>query len=250
MPFSGDRPEVDRGQVRQMLLDSLPPSSIRWDHQMRAALPQDDVTCEVSFQNGAHERFDLVVGADGARSPLRPLVLDAKPILRHSVRGIWDRRRRHGPPGHRTPCRTRLDVCSRRPQSPVCLPGRQCPHQGLRRAEGAEGLDRNRRPRSIIRWNNPAGLAAQIVGWSESLSRMIVKCGETITPRPIYALPVSHHWVDRPGVTHHGDAAHLMSPFTGEGAELAMRNAADLAAAPTHRTRLGHCGSTCRCGNA
>src|ERR1700684_714163 len=69
----GDRPEVDRTQLRQMLLDSLPEGVTRWHHKLLAAKPQDDGSFQLAFENGVTETFDLVVGADGAWSRIRLL---------------------------------------------------------------------------------------------------------------------------------------------------------------------------------
>lgn len=78
-----------------------------------------------------------------------------------------------------------------------------------------------------------ASLAAHFAGWSENLLELMYRSGDRITPRTIQALPVGHRWEHRPGITLLGDAAHLMSPFGGNGANLAMLDAADLALALT-----------------
>lgn len=67
--------------------------------------------------------------------------------------------------------------------------------------------------------------------WDSSLLNFIHSCDDSFVPRGLYALPVGHRWDSKRGITLLGDAAHLMSPFAGEGVNLAMFDAADLALA-------------------
>ncbi|MEV7803163.1 FAD-dependent monooxygenase [Microbispora sp. NPDC088329] len=72
-------------------------------------------------------------------------------------------------------------------------------------------------------------LLERFAHWSPALRGYITDTG--YVNRPLFALPVPHVWEHTPGVTLLGDAAHLMSPFSGMGANLAMRDGADLARA-------------------
>ncbi len=70
--------------------------------------------------------------------------------------------------------------------------------------------------------------------WDDQLLNLIRYCDDSFIPRPLYVLPINHTWETQPGITLIGDAAHLISPFGGEGANLAMLDAAELALAITN----------------
>ena len=84
---SWGRPEIDRTELRRILIESLPEGIIRWGKRLRS-VDAEDLTLQ--FDDGTEKGFDLLVGADGAWSKVRPLLSSDAATL------CWPRRCGHG----------------------------------------------------------------------------------------------------------------------------------------------------------
>jgi 2-polyprenyl-6-methoxyphenol hydroxylase-like FAD-dependent oxidoreductase len=234
---NGNRPEVHRSDLRRILLDSLPAGTIRWGAKVTAARALPDGRHEVTFADGATVTTDLLIGADGAWSKVRPLVSDAVPVYC----------------GFSFAETNLLDADVRYPESAALIGG------GLFFALGEDkGFLAHRETDGKLHvyialrtgpdWATSgdidfgdttaakARLLENFADWDARLRALITEADTPLIPRPIHALPVGHGWERTPGVTLLGDAAHVMSPFAGEGANLAMLDGAELGIAlASHR---------------
>jgi len=229
---NGIRPEVDRGALRDMLLQSLPANFIHWGSKVTNVVKLEGGRHQVTLASGETFTTALLIGADGAWSKVRPLLSDAQPIYL----GI-------------SFVETHLlDADVRHPES-VALVG----NGSMFALSDEKGLITHRDGDGRItvyialktpeHWVTSSGIdfrdteAAKLqllnhfTDWNDQLRALIAESDTELLPRSIYTLPVGHRWERTPGVTLLGDAAHLMSPFAGEGANLAMLDAAELAEA-------------------
>ncbi|KAI0737323.1 hypothetical protein C8Q80DRAFT_328592 [Daedaleopsis nitida] len=74
------RPEIDRSVLRKLLLDAVPPESVKWGHALGSARALGSGKHELTFSNRGTVECDILVGADSANSRVRPLVAPATPI--------------------------------------------------------------------------------------------------------------------------------------------------------------------------
>ncbi|GGV09647.1 hypothetical protein GCM10010245_18230 [Streptomyces spectabilis] len=63
---TGASPEVQRGELRQLLLDALPDGTVRWGHKATGVRALAEGRHEVTFADGTSAVTSLLVGADGA----------------------------------------------------------------------------------------------------------------------------------------------------------------------------------------
>ncbi|AOP36288.1 FAD-dependent oxidoreductase [Leptospira tipperaryensis] len=223
---TGGRPEVLRGDLRQILLNSLPGDSVRWGHKVNVVSSLGGGRHEVTFTNGFVVTTDLLVGADGAWSKVRPLLSKAKPeyVGTTFIETFL------------------LDSGARHKASVEAVGG-----GAMYALAPGKGIVAHREPNEVlhtyVQLNKPkdwfdsidfshpknalADIAKEFDDWAPEL-RALITDGETDPVlRPIHTLPVEHRWDRIPGVTLLGDAAHLMPP-SGEGANLAMFDGAEL----------------------
>jgi 2-polyprenyl-6-methoxyphenol hydroxylase-like FAD-dependent oxidoreductase len=223
-------PEIDRGQLRALLLDSVAPDTVRWGKKVRAVEPLGHGVHRLRFADGDTADFDLVIGADGTWSKVRPLLSDAVPgytgvtfldVLLHDVD------RRHP------------EIAELVGEGGMGALTDFTGFMAHRLSDGA--VDAHICLRADLDWHVTAGLdltdtaavrdhlLTAFADWDPRFLRLITEADGPFVHRPLYALPVPYAWEPRSGLTLLGDAAHVMSPFGGHGANLAMLDGADLA---------------------
>lgn len=236
---TGERPEAPRGELRQMLIDSLPAGTVRWGHKVTAVRAVGEARHQVAFADNTTVVADLLIGADGAWSRVRPLLSRAVP----EYFGVCS-------------VETFLfDAGTRHPASAEAVGAGSlfalAPGRGLlAHREGGGTLHTYAQVKKPQDWiarldaTDAAALTARVAkefdGWAPELTALITDSDTPPALRPIFTLPAGHRWDRVPGVTLLGDAAHLRAP-NGEGANLAMQDGAELgralAARPSMRRR-------------
>ena len=213
--------------MRRILLDSLPDEIIQWGRKVTDVQPLGDGRHELTFADGPPATTGLLIGADGAWSTIRPLLSDAKPeYVGTSFIETY-----------------LFDADERHPAAAEAVGD-----GALSAVVPGQGILAHREPNGVLHayvalsktqeWiagidftdaaATTARVAAEFDGWAPELTALITDSDTAPVPRAVNALPVDHRWDRVAGVTLLGDAAHLMSPFAGEGANLAMFDGSEL----------------------
>lgn len=222
------RPEIDRGPLRKILLESLKPGTIVWDSQFVSLRPDGD-GWKLGFKNGTSAVADLVVAADGASSKIRPSLTPIRPfycgltVIEASVYNSETA----APHMHKLLAggkifafgdKQSIIVSSKGDGSLVFYAGWKAPQNWLQEC----GIDFSDKAQ-VTAW-----FKKEFSGWSNAWLELFENAGLPFFPRQICSMPTDQSWETLPNLTVLGDAAHLMPPYAGEGVNMAMLDALEL----------------------
>lgn len=222
------RPEIDRGVLRKILLASLEPETVVWNSHFLSMEPQE-TDWLLHFKDRPPVYADLVIGADGANSKVRPYLTDIRPFYT----GI-------------TMLEGNIpDAAQSAPQISELLNGGKIMAFGNNRniligQKGGGEIGFYASFRASEDWKTATGMTypdhAHVLqwfktaypGWSSIWEELFMSAALPFIPRPVYCMPLDQHWEAQPNLTMLGDAAHVMPPFAGEGVNMAMLDALEL----------------------
>ncbi|WP_241279385.1 FAD-dependent oxidoreductase [Chryseobacterium cucumeris] len=220
------RPEIDRGPLRNMLLESLNPETVVWDSHF-LSMERKGEGWLLHFKNGNSVYADLVVASDGANSKIRPYLTDSKPIYSGIIMLEGNVSKENAP------------------QIDALIKGGKIMAFGnsqniLMGQKGNGDLGFYASFKADEHWPATCGLdfsdTAQMLKWfkteypewSPIWEELFENAKTPFIPRLIYSMPLDQTWETLPNLTLIGDAAHVMPPFAGEGANMAMLDALEL----------------------
>lgn len=222
------RPEIDRGPLQNILLDSLEPGTVLWDHQFTQLIPKGD-SWKLEFKNGTTALADIVIAADGANSKIRPYLTPIKPFFAGvtAIEGAVYNSAKESPRVHQLldggkifamGNEQTLIVSSKGDGSLVFYTGCKTDENWIKHC-GIDFADKTQ----VIAW-----FKETFKGWNDIWLELFENAQTPFIPRPQYCMPLDQAWEAQPNLTILGDAAHLMPPYAGEGVNMAMLDAVEL----------------------
>ncbi|KAI2477117.1 Aromatic-ring hydroxylase [Pyrenophora tritici-repentis] len=229
----GGRPEIDRMELAKLMYENLEEGKVQFGRTLKEAVPSEAEMgkYDLHFANQTKETgFDLIVGGDGAWSKVRKLVSDQMPEYS----------------GISSVTLTCNDIKANSwllnyvGEGSMMAFGKDCAVQSQRQGDGSVRTYASLRvPEDFFRtcgidWSETDTARKEYIERyishiHEDLQRVLTSSTDEFTPRAFYELPVGFRWSFRSGVTLIGDAAHVFTPFAGEGVNVGMKDALVLA---------------------
>ncbi len=218
------RPEIDRGPLRDILLDSLQPETVVWDSHIVSLQNKND-QWEIIFKNGQTATADLVIGADGANSKIRPFVTPIEPVYSGTIYLVSNI----------------LEAEIKAPKLYEFVKGGKilamADSKTLFLSEKGDGsLDVYIGFKASPNWDTEIGIDLKNIkevsdwfkkefeGWDNCWFELFEQEQTEFLARPLFGMPLDQKWETQNNITLLGDAAHLLPP-NGEGVNSAMLDA-------------------------
>ncbi|WKL48069.1 NAD(P)/FAD-dependent oxidoreductase [Flavobacterium pectinovorum] len=222
------RPEIDRGALRKILLESLQPETVIWNSHFVSMEAQNEGWL-LHFKDGNSVYADIVIASDGANSKIRPYITDIKAFYTGILMlegNIYE-------------------SAKNAPNIASLIDGGKIMAFGdtqniLLGQKGGGDLGFYASFKADENWTKTNGLdyadktqmlewfKTEYPEWSSIWYELFESVSAPFIPRPIYCMPLDQTWEALPNLTMIGDAAHVMPPFAGEGANMAMLDALEL----------------------
>jgi len=223
------RPEIDRAPLRNILLNSLEPGTVVWDSHFVSMEKERDGWL-VHFKNGTSAYADIVIATDGANSKVRPYLSDIKPVYSGItlIEGNIYNAGKNAPKlfafakGGKVMAFDNeqfVGYGTKGDGSVMFVVNFKTPENWLAQS----GIDFNSREQ-VLAW-----FKKEFAGWSDRWYEFFTNDEVYFIPRPQYYFPFNQTWETQANLTMLGDAAHRMPPYAGEGANVALQDAFELA---------------------
>jgi len=222
------RPEIDRGPLQDILLNSLKPGTVVWDSQF-VSMSQQNGVIKLDFKNGSSAFADIVIAADGANSKIRPYITPIKPFFAGitAVEGAIHDTEAVSPNIHQLLKGGKIFamgdektlILSAKGDGSVSFYAGFKTEENWSRESGIDFSDNAQ----VLVW-----FRKEFSGWENIWIELFEKANTAFIPRPQYCMPLDQTWEALPNLTMLGDAAHLMPPYAGEGVNMAMLDALEL----------------------
>ncbi|MFH7002276.1 FAD-dependent oxidoreductase [Flavobacterium bizetiae] len=221
------RPEIDRNDLRKIMLEKLQENTVVWDSQLTEIEKIDD-QYHLEFKNGTKTIADFVIVANGGRSNARKFFTDQEPQLSgtYIIQGEIEN------PDHDYP-----DFKPKYGDGNVMAMGEQKMFYTHTLRDGSVHFGVSFKANEDWVLNNGidfhdnasviAFLNKKFENWNDDYKKFFAASTD-FSGLPLRLFSLEEPWKQHSNITLVGDAAHLMPPFAGEGVNMGLMDAYQL----------------------